>query len=44
MQRGRSWSFSTNTEPDDFMKNGLNRQLFLPFIAFIEAGFEIILE
>jgi cell division protein ZapE len=33
---------SSNTEPKRLYEEGLNRQLFLPFIKFIEAGFEII--
>jgi cell division protein ZapE len=42
MQRGTFVVFSTNTEPDKLYENGLNRQLFLPFIAFIKQRFTII--
>jgi cell division protein ZapE len=42
MERGVFVVFSTNTEPDKLYENGLNRQLFLPFIAFIKQRFTIV--
>ena len=42
MERGVFVVFSTNTEPDRLYENGLNRQLFLPFIAFIKQRFTIV--
>jgi cell division protein ZapE len=42
MKRGVFVVVSTNTEPDRLYEDGLNRQLFLPFIAFIKQRFEIV--
>jgi cell division protein ZapE len=33
---------TSNRPPQDLYRNGLNRQLFLPFIAMIEARFDIV--
>ena len=33
---------TSNTEPDDLYENGLNRQLFVPFIARLKAELEIV--
>jgi cell division protein ZapE len=33
---------TSNRAPDDLYKNGLNRQLFLPFIELIKARFDIV--
>lgn len=32
---------TSNRVPDDLYKNGLNRQLFLPFIAFLNAAMDV---
>jgi cell division protein ZapE len=42
MERGVFVVFSTNVEADKLYENGLNRQLFLPFIAFIKQRFTIV--
>jgi cell division protein ZapE len=33
---------TSNRPPDDLYKDGLNRELFLPFIAMIETRFEVV--
>jgi cell division protein ZapE len=42
MQRGVFVVFSTNTDAGKLYENGLNRQLFLPSIAFIKQRFTIV--
>jgi cell division protein ZapE len=41
-QRGVVIVATSNRAPDDLYKNGLNRQLFLPFIARIKAELEVL--
>jgi cell division protein ZapE len=40
--RGVFMAVSSNTEPDSLYENGLNRQLFMPFIAFLKQRFEVV--
>lgn len=42
MERGVFVVFSTNSEPERLYENGLNRQLFLPFIDFIKQRFTLV--
>ena len=40
--RGVTLVSTTNRPPDDLYKNGINRQLFLPFIAMLKARMEVV--
>jgi len=40
--RGVTLVATSNRPPDDLYRDGLNRQLFLPFIAMLEARMEIV--
>jgi cell division protein ZapE len=40
--RGVTVTATSNRAPDDLYKNGLNRQLFLPFIAMLKERLEIV--
>jgi cell division protein ZapE len=40
--RGVTVAATSNRAPDDLYKNGLNRQLFLPFIEMLKARMEVV--
>ena len=40
--RGVTWVATSNRAPDALYKDGINRQLFLPFIALIKKGMEVV--
>ena len=40
--RGVTICATSNREPDELYKDGLNRQLFLPFIAMLKARMEVV--
>ncbi len=42
LQRGVTVVTTSNRPPGDLYKNGLNRHLFLPFIALIEARMDVV--
>ena len=42
MERGVKVIATSNRPPTDLYKDGLNRELFLPFIAMIESRFEVV--
>ncbi|MGI8704351.1 MAG: cell division protein ZapE [Sphingomicrobium sp.] len=42
LARGVRVIATSNRPPNDLYKDGLNRELFLPFIAMIEARFEVV--
>ena len=42
LERGEVIVATSNTEPDQLYEGGLNRQLFLPFIAMIKEHFDVV--